>query len=48
VTKEQIKVEIAKLHDEHGDALLYAALIEYLNSNLGNELREEYTDRQQQ
>jgi hypothetical protein len=48
VTKEQLKVEIAKLHDEHGDALLYTALIEYLNNNLGQELREEYADRQQQ
>ena len=48
MTKEQIKVEIAKLHDEHGDAFLYTALIKHLNNNLGHELREEYTDRQQQ
>lgn len=43
MTKEQIKAEIAKLHDDHGDALLYAALIEYLNSNLGQQLRDDYT-----
>jgi len=48
VTKEQIKAEIARLHDEHGDAILYAALIEYLNRKLGHELREKYTDQQRQ
>lgn len=43
MTKEQIKAQIARLHDDHGDALPYAALIEYLNSNLGQQLRDDYT-----
>jgi hypothetical protein len=45
--KAQIRGEIAKLglEEDYEEEVIYAALLEYLHVNLGQDLREEFGER---